>query len=71
MQSYSLEKEPQSLDTLPQLRSQLHLPKGWRYRYITLKHDFFLKAVDNMATVIQDDLLNTYQKSTAHAADDL
>lgn len=70
MQSYSLEKRPQSLDTLPQLGSLLHLPSGWSFRSIVLKHDFYLKAIDEKATVIQDDFINTYQKSTAHAGDD-
>lgn len=70
MQSYSLEKAQQSMATLPALGSVLHLPKGWAYRSLTLKHDFYLKAIDNKATVLQDDRMNTYQKSTAHAADD-
>jgi hypothetical protein len=72
MQSYSLEKDPsQTMAALPQLGSKLHLPKGWQFRTLILKHDYYLKAINNQATVVQDDLINTYQKSTAHGADDL
>jgi hypothetical protein len=72
MQSFSLEKDPhQTLATLTTLGSKLRLPTGWTYRSVILRKDYLLKAIDDMATVVQDDLVNTYQKSTAHAGDDL
>ena len=69
MQSYSVQKEPQSMDSLANLGSKLSLPKGWSFRTATLTKDYQLKAVDGMAYVVQDDLENTYQKSTAKAGD--
>ncbi len=69
MQSYSLEKIDQSLSTLPQLGSKLSPPQGWSFRVITLTKDFFLHADNDLATVTQDEFLNTYQKSSAQAGD--
>ncbi|CEK10781.1 hypothetical protein [Legionella hackeliae] len=64
MQSYSTEKKPQTAETLEKLGTELKLPKGWQFRTGTLKQDTELKAIDNKATVIQDDFLNTYQLAT-------
>ena len=62
MQSYSLEKDAsQTATTLPQLGAKLSLPPGWIYRTVVLEADFNLVAADAVATIIQDDLLNTYQ----------
>jgi hypothetical protein len=62
MQSYSLEKDStQTTATLPQLGAKLTLPPGWVYRTFVLEADFHLVAADNVAIIIQDDLLNTYQ----------
>jgi hypothetical protein len=61
MQSYSLEKEDQSLASLENLGSKLNLPEGWKFQVVTLKQDFFLTAPNSIAEVIQDDLKNTYQ----------
>jgi hypothetical protein len=62
MQAYS-----QIVDKTLQ-RSQLHglgarlkLPAGWRYRNRTPKHDLALTTVKS-ATVIQDELQDTYQR---------
>jgi hypothetical protein len=41
--------------------AKLSLPPGWIYRTVVLEADFNLVAADNVAIVIQDDLLNTYQ----------
>jgi hypothetical protein len=62
MQSYSLEKDAsQNIATLPQLGAKLSLPPGWIYRTVVLEADFNLVAAESVATIIQDDLLNTYQ----------
>ena len=64
MQSYSIQDSPQTLESLSQLASKLSLPKGWTFKTGTLKKLEMLKAIDEKATVIQDDFLNTYQKAT-------
>ncbi|WED44238.1 hypothetical protein [Legionella cardiaca] len=64
MQSYSIEKKPQSATTLEKLGSELSLPKGWRFRAGILKKDTDLNAINNKATVVQDNYLNTYQLAT-------
>lgn len=61
MQSYSVQKSPQTMASLSTLGSKLKLPKGWRYRTDVLRQNAELKAIDNKAVVIQDDFLNTYQ----------
>jgi hypothetical protein len=48
-------------DDLPTLSSRLELPEGWAYQARTLDADLVLIA-DGEATVIQDDLSNTYQR---------
>ena len=63
MQSYSLEKAELSYDKLASLGEKLDLPRGWRFRSVVLNQDYFLKAENEWATVLQDDLRNTYQKS--------
>lgn len=64
MQSYSIEKTPQTAASLAQLGSKLQLPQGWRYRSGVLRQDTDLSAINKKAVVIQDDLLNTYQLAT-------
>ncbi|KTD20060.1 Uncharacterised protein [Legionella lansingensis] len=64
MQSYSIEKQPQTMESLANLASKLKLPAGWQYRTGILQQDSELKAINNKATVIQDDFLNTYQLAT-------
>jgi hypothetical protein len=49
-----------SLDDLADLGARLHLPPGWRYETAVLPEPLALEA-DGAATVVQDDLLNTYQ----------
>jgi hypothetical protein len=48
-------------DQLDALGSKLKLPSGWRYTTTTPDQDLVLGA-QGEATVIQDDLDNTYQK---------
>ena len=70
MQSYSLEKDTsQTAQSLAQLGTVLTLPSGWSFRSLVLKADYNLTALNNMATVTQDDLLNTYQLAPGAKAD--
>jgi hypothetical protein len=72
MQSYSLQVDSrQTMESLPALGQRLRLPRGWSFRVVTLKKDYRLEAAGGQATVLQDELLNTYQKSAAKAADEL
>jgi hypothetical protein len=75
MQSYAQIKDPSlRLGKLASLGKRLKLPPGWRYRSRTLRHRLVLTA-KGKATVLQDELQNTYQlatttrrgKRTAHA----
>ncbi len=64
MQSYSQIVDPKlGLSDLPTLGQRLTLPAGWRYRSVHLRQPFVL-SVSHSATVIQDDLENTYQLAT-------
>jgi hypothetical protein len=62
MQSYAqiIDKSLGYAD-LPKLGDRLKLPKGWRYETMTPDTDLMLGA-QGRATVVQDDLDNTYQK---------
>ena len=72
MQSYSLQVDPwQTMDALKTLGQKLRFPRGWSFRVVTLRSDYLLETAGGQATVIQDDLLNTYQKSAAKAGDEL
>ncbi|WP_131780444.1 hypothetical protein [Legionella bozemanae] len=64
MQSYSVQKEPQTEQSLTQLGLKLKLPAQWRFKTGILKKAGTVQAIDNMAVVVQDDFLNTYQKAT-------
>jgi hypothetical protein len=64
MQSYAQIKDPAlALADLPALGRRLDPPTGWRYQPRKLRRDLALTA-DGGATVIQDDLQNTYQLAT-------
>ncbi|MBY0549297.1 MAG: hypothetical protein K2W95_18625 [Candidatus Obscuribacterales bacterium] len=72
MQSYSVQKKKdQTVDSLAKLGANLKLPQGWKFRTVTLRKPYDLKALDGMAYVIQDDFENTYQRSAATPGDDL
>ena len=62
MQSYAqiIDKSLSYAD-LPTLGARLKLPAGWRYETMTPDSDLILGA-HGKATVVQDDLQNTYQK---------
>lgn len=62
MQSYSIAKRPQTIESLAQLGAQLQLlPKGWRFCSEILPQTIYVTAQDKEAVVIQDEFLNTYQ----------
>ena len=62
MQSYSQIVNPAlSMKDLPVLSEQLKLPAGWTYRSRVLDQDLSL-VVNGIAYVLQDNLLNSYQR---------
>src|SRR5215469_7673973 len=62
MQSYAqMIDKSLSYNDLPTLGSRLKLPAGWRYEIMKPDSDLLLGA-QGKATVVQDDLDNTYQK---------
>lgn len=62
MQSYSQIVNPAlSMKDLPVLSEQLKLPAGWTYRSRVLDQDLSL-LVNGIAYVLQDNLLNSYQR---------
>lgn len=63
MQSYSLQKAPLTAAELPGLSSRLALPAGWSFKSRTLSATLTVRAVEGKATVVQDDLSNTYLQS--------
>jgi hypothetical protein len=63
MQSYSTQKAPQTEESLAGLGTRLKLPEGWAFRSRVLTADLRVTAVDGLATVVQDELANTYQLS--------
>ena len=65
MQSYSQIVDPsQRIGDLKSLGKRLDLPAGWSYRSRVLKHALTLNA-EGEATIVQDDLQNTYQRLPA------
>lgn len=62
MQSYSQIKDPTlTIDDLPSLGERLELPEGWAFRVRTLTDELEVLSSEGVATVIQDELQNTYQ----------
>ena len=62
MQAYSQIVDPdQRRDELADLGDRLDLPEGWSFRTRKLKRPFVLDA-GGAATIIQDELQNTYQR---------
>ena len=61
MQSFSrIVDEALSFEDLETLDERLSMPEGWRYRVRMLEVDLDVQAIDT-ATVLQDELKNTYQ----------
>jgi hypothetical protein len=62
MQSYAQIRDPdQRIGDLRTLGRRLDLPPGWRYRVRRLRKPLDVTPIAGTATIIQDDLLNTYQ----------
>lgn len=66
MQSYALIVDS-TLDesALPTLGERLQLPEGWTYRTRIVETDYIVVDQNGIATVIQDELQNTYQLTSA------
>ncbi|MFT3776491.1 MAG: hypothetical protein QM820_64950 [Minicystis sp.] len=63
MQSFSMAQENLTEADLPALAARLTLPAGWTYRTRALPEALRVTAVNGVATVVQDELENTYQLS--------
>ncbi|MGK2949906.1 MAG: hypothetical protein ACSLFP_15145 [Acidimicrobiales bacterium] len=62
MQSYSLEVDPTlDVDALSGIGARLQLPEGWTFTSRVLTEPLLVEDIDGIATVIQDDLLSSYQ----------
>ena len=61
MQSYAQISDPTLMyKDLFNLATELHLPEGWHYSTQTITQDLELNS-NGLATVINDDLGNSYQ----------
>lgn len=61
MQAYCIGVDPTlTQDDLADLGSRLELPAGWSYRTRVLDEELVIDTTDTVATVIQDELENTY-----------
>ncbi|AWK13064.1 hypothetical protein DDQ41_22085 [Streptomyces spongiicola] len=61
LQAYSHTVDPGlTADSLASLGDRLRLPDGWRFRTHTPDEDLHVRTADNKATVVQDELENTY-----------
>ncbi|HMJ76671.1 MAG TPA: hypothetical protein VK507_11905 [Iamia sp.] len=66
MQAYSHAVDPtQDLASLSDLESRLLLPEGWSFTTCVLDRTLDLLSTDGVATVVQDELQNTYQRIDA------
>ncbi|WP_224243488.1 hypothetical protein [Hyalangium gracile] len=63
MQSFSVQLGHLSQDALADLGSRLSPPQGWTYRTRQLSQQLLVTAIDGVATIVQDELGNTYQLS--------
>lgn len=63
MHSYSVEVAPQTEQTLADLGKTLKLPPGWQFKTGILKKTVTLEAVNGIADVLRDNLMNAYQSS--------
>lgn len=61
MQAYCVGVDPTlSLDSLASLGERLSLPDGWTYRTRVLDEELVVDTSDHLATVLQDELENSY-----------
>jgi hypothetical protein len=63
MQSYSVQRVAQTEASLDELPAGLTLPTGWTFRVRTLTEPLLIEAIDGAATLVQDDLGNSYQQA--------
>lgn len=64
MKSLSLEEDKtQTYESLSSLGGRLKLPAGWKYRVAVLDQDLVLTPNNGVAWIVQDDLLNTYDRA--------
>lgn len=64
MQAYCLAVDPVlTEDALGELASRLDVPDGWQFRTRVIDETLRLRAPDAVATVIQDELRNTYMRN--------
>jgi hypothetical protein len=63
MQSYSVQKVKQAEGDLETLGARLKPPQGWVFRTRVLSEDLEVTAIGDHATVVMDELGNTYQQS--------
>jgi hypothetical protein len=63
MQSYSVQRVAQTEASLDELPAGLTLPAGWTFRARMLTEPLFIEAIGGQATLIQDDLGNSYQQA--------
>lgn len=61
MQSYSVQIDAQDEASLENLAARLTLPEGWTFLSRVLDAELRVTAVDGVATIVQDELANTYQ----------
>lgn len=61
MQAYCIGVDPTiGIEMLPELGGRLSLPTGWSYRQRILDEDLVIDTTSSLATVIQDELENSY-----------
>ena len=66
MQAYCLAIDPDlTFEALASLGERLEPPAGWSFRVRTLDEPLGLLSTAGIATVLQDELQNTYQRNDA------
>ena len=61
MQAYCIGVDPSiTLESLPTLGEKLSMPEGWTYRTRVLDEELVVDTSDHLATVLQDELENSY-----------
>ena len=61
MQAYCIGVDPAiTLESLPELGEKLSMPEGWTYRTRVLDEELVVDTSDHLATVLQDELENSY-----------
>jgi hypothetical protein len=61
MQAYCIGVDPTlNQENLSELGSRLQLPEGWTFRSRILDEELIVDTTEHLATVIQDELENTY-----------